>query len=469
MFVTFRSLLFVLLGVLVMASCRSIKPEVPSLPPQDAAVPAAPVSQIDIPIRVELKPVYEQIEKNVPQKLNSLGYPGWESNDNCLLRYKWNFWREKLAFAPKNNTLNITCIGYYQGHGEARPCCYDLCPWVGAGCGINEPPRQLQLGISSTVNITNDYKIISNTVVSKLLPVNRCYVTALNFDITDKIMGAAKGPIEKACKDFDNSMLKVNLRKEVENLWKMLYEPIPVDTFGFLSFNPSALQLSPITSTANTLQFSLGVTASPQFSLKKEGLPTVGKLPNITPTTQKAEGFLVNLDTRLQYDALTKMVNNQVKGMRIDFGKKHINIIEVQLAGTGNQKLMIKVNFEGSSKGWIYLTGTPKFDTATKELTLPDLDFDLKTRNVLLKSAKWLFDGKLTNTFRQNARYSIADMLAVIKTNVEQQLNKAHGYGISTTGVVKTVTISNIYPAPGFIQVTALIQGNLDVKVDGIK
>jgi hypothetical protein len=455
--------------VIFATGCRSIKPDVPALPAQARDVPQPPPSQIDIPVQVDLNPLYAQIESSVPAKLTSQGYPAWESSDNCLLEFKWNFWREKLTFTAQNNTLNIGCIGYYHGQGQVRPCCWGWCPWVNAGCGSDALPRQLQMGIASTVNIGANYRIISSTKLTKLDGVNRCKVTPLNFDITDAVLKQARTPIENACRDFDNSMLAYNLRTQVEQVWKTLYTPVPVDTFGSLVFNPTTLRISKLTTQGSMLNFSIGATALPQFVFKGNAAPVVPPLPALLQNEQQGGGFAVYLEARLPYAELAKIANTQMQGMRFDYGKRHIEVLEVQLAGTGSHKLMIKVNFKGSAKGWMYLTGTPHFDTATKEITLPDIDFDVKTSNLLLKSAKWLFNGKITTSLKQNAHYNIADMLSTIKTQVEQNLTKTISSGVSTSGVVNTVTISNLYPASDFLQVTTLIQGRLDAKVTAYK
>jgi hypothetical protein len=460
---------FLVLVALLAVGCRSIQPDAPALEAQAQVVHAPPPSQIDIPVQVDLNPLYTQIESSVPAKLTSQGYPGWEASDNCLLQYKWNFWREKLTFTAQNNTLNIGCIGYYFGSGQVRPCCWDWCPWVGAGCGSENLPRQLQLGIASTVNVGADYRIVSSTKLTKLDAVNRCKITSLNFDITDAVLKQARAPIENACRDFDNSMLGYNLRTQVEKVWKTLYTPMPIDTFGSLVFHPTALRISKLTTQGNMLSFSLGATATPRFIFKGADAPPVPPLPALGQNPQQGGGFSVYLDARLPYAELAKIANTQMQGMRFDFGKRHIEVLEVQLAATGSQKLMIKVNFKGSAKGWIYLTGTPGFDTATQEITLPDIDFDVKTSNLLLKSAKWLFSHKISASLHQNARYSVADMLATIKTQVEQNLTKTISSGISTSGKISTVTISNLYPAPNFLQVTTLIQGHLDAKVTAYK
>lgn len=462
---------FILLSVVVAiaASCRSIQPETPTLAPETYVAPAPPPSQIDIPVLVDLKSLYDQIEKNVPAKLNSTGYPGWQQDANCNLHYRWNFWREKLTFVPNNNTLAINCLGYYQGEGEARPCCWDWCPYVGTGCGMNEPPRQLQLSILSVVNISPTYQIQSNTAVTKLIPINRCKVTTLNFDITDNIMAQTRGPLDKACKDFDAGMAKFNLRGQVEQVWKTLHTPMAIDTFGFLVFNPSSLRISPITTKGDELRFSLGATANPAFLLNTANHPAPPKLPDLSKNPKQSGGFSVYLDTRLHYAELTKLVNAQMKGMKFDYGKKHIEVLEVQLSGTGNQKLLIKVNFNGSVKGWMYMTGTPQFDSVTKELILPDLDFDIKTRNVLLKSAKWLFNNTLTNSMRQNAKFYVGDMLTTIQQQVQQNLTKNWGNGINTTGKVEAITIRNLFPAPDYLQVSCFIKGDLDAQLKELK
>src|SRR5688572_7811452 len=70
-----------------------------------------PESQIDIPIQVNLKPIYALAEKNVDTVFTSPNYPeGWVQAD-CATRYKYHFRRSPLRMTMSGMVLNLGFTG----------------------------------------------------------------------------------------------------------------------------------------------------------------------------------------------------------------------------------------------------------------------------------------------------------------------------------------------------------------------
>ncbi|MGZ3939365.1 MAG: hypothetical protein ACXVLT_11975, partial [Flavisolibacter sp.] len=62
-------------------------------------IDSLPESQIDIPIQINLRPIYALAEKNVDTVFTSPGYPdGWVQSD-CATRYKYHFRRSPLTMS----------------------------------------------------------------------------------------------------------------------------------------------------------------------------------------------------------------------------------------------------------------------------------------------------------------------------------------------------------------------------------
>src|SRR4051812_36423746 len=77
-------------------------------------IDSLPESQIDIPIQINLRPIYALAEKNVDTVFTSPDYPdGWIQSD-CATRYKYHFRRSPLGMSMNGTTLNLAFMGYYQ-------------------------------------------------------------------------------------------------------------------------------------------------------------------------------------------------------------------------------------------------------------------------------------------------------------------------------------------------------------------
>src|SRR3982751_3133055 len=85
-------------------------------------IDSLPESQIDIPIQINLKPIYALAEKNVDTVFTSPNYPDdWVQSD-CATRYKYHFRRSPLKMSMNGTTLNLSFTGYYQITGASRVC-----------------------------------------------------------------------------------------------------------------------------------------------------------------------------------------------------------------------------------------------------------------------------------------------------------------------------------------------------------
>jgi hypothetical protein len=136
------------------------------------------------------------------------------------------------------------------------------------------------------------------------------------------------------------------------------------------------------------------------------------------------------------------------------------------LYGMANENLVIKVSFEGSEKGIFYLTGKPVFDPITKIIELSDLDFDIKSKNTLLKTAAWLFNKRIVNELKKYSRFDLTSYINTALISINQQLNKEWMKGIQSNGRMDEIKIVNFYPLREHLIVRSNCSGTLSVKVD---
>ncbi|MEE9392638.1 MAG: DUF4403 family protein [Planctomycetota bacterium] len=73
-------------------------------------------------------------------------------------------------------------------------------------------------------------------------------------------------------------------------------------------------------------------------------------------------------------------------------------------------------------RGRIYLRGTPSYDADAKRFSVPDLEWAIQTKNVLIASAAWLFNDKVRDAFRRAAQFDIASVLERSQTAVQESL-----------------------------------------------
>ena len=151
-------------------------------------------------------------------------------------------------------------------------------------------------------------------------------------------------------------------------------------------------------------------------------------------------------------------------GQDIKVAGNEFIVDNVKIYGIGT-KIAMMVDFGGSTSGTIYLVATPTYDTATHELSFPDLTFDLQTRAWMLKTAKWMFNGAITDAIKKRATYNCSKFIADSKKNIESQMSRTFDNGIHSDVTISNLDIMQIYPTAEKLIVRTLSTGQIKVKM----
>jgi hypothetical protein len=138
------------------------------------------------------------------------------------------------------------------------------------------------------------------------------------------------------------------------------------------------------------------------------------------------------------------------------------------LYGSGNEKLIIKVQFAGTNEGTVYFTGKPIYNKDTHIIEVKDLDFDVRSKDALLKAADWLFNKKISNEIGKYARFDLTGYIDTAKAQINQQLNREWIKGIRSYGAINDIRLMGIFPLTRNLVIRSNCTGNLSVKVESI-
>jgi hypothetical protein len=448
--------LIVLAGI----GCKSINPPPPSMESKTIPAPKQPNSIIDIPVSMDLKTYFQQAEAAV-----DLEFKGKETPCEGL-RYEYLFKRSPFDISGSGNKINLAFTGKYRIDLDyCAKCAFDHCmvPVISGSCGIGEPLRKIKIGYAANISVLPDYKLKSVTTLTTLEPVDRCNLTVLNYDATEQLIGFVKPPLTDLGKEVDKKIGAIDIKPQVKELWKQISGEIALGSYGFLSLNPKTIGIGPLNMTGSRLDFSLALSAKPVLRTESTPPPT-SNLPNLTAYTP-GNGFRVCLDLFVSYDSLSKYIGAAVNGTVIKLKSKKFIIKKVDIYGIGNEKIVIKVAFGGTRKGVMYMVGTPSYQSLTNEFSIPDLAFDVKTKSLIFKMARWLFNDKISTAIREGVKYNFTPMIEDSRISLQKQLNHDFGSGITSKGTVNDLILQEIYPAKDHVILRVLSEGSLRVDL----
>lgn len=471
MFNTLKPFTIIFFITLVVASCSNkIIPDKPFLSKTSFKMDSLPESELSIPIQVNMKPLYQLAEKNVGIVFTSPNWPeDWVSID-CANRYKYQFRRGPLQISAAGNSMNLGFTGFYKIIGSTRVCLGNtvVSPWTPAcRCGFDEGERRVNVGFVNTVNVLSDYKIKLNIIRQEPVPVDKCTVCVFGVDITNQVMKGLKSELDLAKKTIEDSFGVVDLKPQVQQLWNKLNVSYDLYGLGWLKINPQKIRLTRMFAHNDSLNIFLGMTAKPVISFEKSAdLMTL--VPNIDNSFSKP-GFNIFLDAVLNYDSLSTILNAQLKDKEFILAKgKNIIVKDCRIYGTGNEKLIIKMSFTGSNSGVAYFTGKPFYDEKKKIIEVRDIDFDVKTKNLFLKSADWLFNKRITNEIARVSKFDLSTYVDTARTLINRQLNTEWIKGVKNTGNINDLKIVGFYPLTEQFIIRSNASGELMIKVDAM-
>ncbi len=329
-----------------------------------------------------------------------------------------------------------------------------------------EAAGDIALDFQTNYTLNPDWTITTRTELAdyKWLKEPKAKVLGLKVPVTTIAERVLNFSAQKVTDAIDKQVNESLALKEMAlQAWHLLQQPILVSEQynSRFKFTPNALAISPFKTKKDTIISTLFVQGMTQVGVGEQtnfpkDVPLLPlKIEDFGPDNKLA----INLISEIPFKEAATIARNNFKGEAYGFGKKKVTIEDIQLTKEGDL-LAIRVLTSGDYSGWLLLKGIPSYNQKKNQLEIKDIEFSLDTKNFLLKSAKWLFNGLLTNKLEGSMIYPLKDDLALLKKQLQTQLsNYKIQEGIFLTGKVAQITVKKAY-----LDTTALMLG---VQLDG--
>ena len=448
------------LFILGFSSCGSIKPEPPdksNLLLLEKPIPTV-VSAIDLPLEIDLTPYIKLAETNIPKEFRG-------SESPCQgLRYQYKMDRKPIEFVGKGgNKIGLSLDLAYSASGVYCALCLGSdcsVPTVGLSLGVGaEPMKKARFGMESSIELLPNYKIKTVSKITELKAIDPIKL-AFGLDVTNMVLNQVKPYLNDAMKMVDAEVAKIDVKALIEPAYKEMQQGISLNGMGMLYLNPQALSISPLVFNKNSMKASVGIKATPE--IRSQAVANkIQKLPNLS-TYVKNDGFSVYTDIRMHYDTLAKQIMGFLGDQKFESGSQYITIKGLRLFAV-ESRLGVEVDFIGTKKGTLYLTGVPVYDSLAQQIRVDDLQFDLKTKNILLKSAKWLLSDKIRKEMQKAMNMDMKPQIIEAKKMMNEALNTKYDQGVTLKGKVKDLNITDYQMRAEELWVRAFVSGTLKV------
>ena len=462
---TFSGVVIVIL-VFLISGCKTIVPLAPADKLIEPSISKPKPSSINVPIEVNLGSYFNQADKSIPKT-----FSGKESACEGL-SYSYELNREALKFNTISTGIEYTTTVNYKLDLSYCPKCTDLfndkgnciVPRFFGSCGINESLRRADISFSTSVELQSAYKLKSVTTLKSLTLVDPCKITLVNYDITSILEKEIRKEAKSIESQIDKEINTIDIKSYCVSAWNQLQKEIPIENYGYLQLAPSSISMSKLIFDKNKMNFSLGIELFPTLTSEKKQ-PIVKPLPNLTEWKKK-DGFEMNVDLVVSYDSLTSWIGKSLNKTEFVIKNRKITIDSIKFIGADGKRMLVELNFYGFRKGKLFFSAQPILDADKQLIKLVDIQMDVKTKDVLLKTAKWLLNDQISRKIEEKSVFDLKPYIKDAKKEITASLNQDLEKNVHLIGEVDKLYLNEFFPLKNKLFLRSTIQGKLKLNID---
>lgn len=453
---------------LVLVACSHESPSTAS----DAAIlgapppPPAALSRFSVPLAYDFSSMTGVVERAVPRTLGSLDSVRMIGTD-ARKHYAFEAHRGAFTTFVRGRELHLRATIAYEARGFYKPI---VGPTLSAGCGNERDHPRIVLELATPMTLSPRWHLQSKARLVSLAPAStaqrdRCDVGILNTDVTEQVLGAARSATLDHLPAIDRLVGEIDLRPRFEEWWALLARPIELTHGVWLTLGPERLRMGRVTGSEQTLVVPVTLDARPRIVTSDSAPALVSRpLPPLGRDTV-TNGFHILVDGDVDYGAASQALTSAFASKVIVQAGRTIRVDSVQVTPAPKGELALALHFTGNARGMLRLLGTPRYDEARGELTVPDLDYALKVNDRIIGTYAWLRDDNLRTTFRQRAHFPVQAVLAKGRALLHEGLNRRIGDAVTLSATVDSVAVKGLYVTRDGVVVRAEAMGSAAVAV----
>ncbi len=299
-------------------------------------------------------------------------------------------------------------------------------------------------------------------------------------DFLQHLSNLFKGGLQQLVPDISRAP-GLDVKSHVASLWATIEAPIFLDKDLWLVIHPRTLAIGMMRTDLKriaTLHSVLEMTANPEIIFGPKPLAGPTAMPPLGRFRPGPGTFRAMSNVRISY----KEANDYFRDPRLKIigmvlpgtGGQKVTLDGIRLYGSGGKVIVeVKLHYNPlivnlgtkPAKLTIYLRGTPRFLPQKRMFDMPDLDYDIKSSDLMVQVADWLFKSDFRNQLRKIAVLPIGPKVDLIKAKVNKALNRPLDRFASLQTQVNYLRILDGFADNEGIEVRVAIRGTATLEV----
>ncbi|KAA0890391.1 DUF4403 family protein [Oryzomonas rubra] len=380
-----------LLLALSLSSCAGVKTLTAERPQDEAfrTVLRRDVSTLNVPVEATAEELARVLNQTVHKEL----YKGATGTSGLTADVRRN---GPISVSAANNYLYVTLP-------VAMSLNYGM---------FGTPAIPVTLKFKATAGITPDWRLHAEIYYQGLsdLVTEEVGIGPLSFKPRSIVEGITQ-PLQRVVSDLVNKKINdlIPVKALVARVWNSARQPVLLDKSRsvWLKLTPREVVFCPLSARNNKVRLSVGISTFAELVVGPEpATQPLPPLPNLKLVNTFDRTFRIALNTDLFYKDLRAIAAPLLRNKQFDSDGKSIVIKDFDLYGNGD-KLVIKLETQGSLDGVFYLTAKPVYDPKTNVFSVEDVDFDMQTQSLLLQSADWFLHGTIRGVIQDKLNMNL--------------------------------------------------------------
>jgi hypothetical protein len=377
--------------------------------------------------------------------------------------------REPFFIQAAGDRFGVTDLFHYMAEGNFLI--------IYGSCGKpDNTKRRANFSYSTAVSWDTSWTIRLLDGKAHVDPVDRCEVTLGGIDVTDQAMGVLNRVLEKL-PDKANDRARAataRFRPQAESAWKALQRPIVIDTSHWVSIQPDSFVVTPLNARNEVVRAEAGVFARTRLVHGAAPDPDTIKytaLPSLRIGTP-GDSFRVVPRIYLPFHELNALVSAKIKGLRRTkaipiLPDPWVEVDSTRVYGVADN-LAIGVHVKGSVSGWLYVLGRLSFDCVTERATIDWVEYDIESRSVLLRFARWLVPSLLDKAVRSaltSVSWDAGPRFRELEAGLSKAMNGPVGGDVKLVSTIKRLEVREHFTDDTSFVFAFAVGGKSEVQV----
>lgn len=459
--------LLILLFTVCLSGCKTrISNTIPDTPAEVVKQPEKVLSVINLPIEIPIP----ALEKEINRQFESLIYEDVSYDkpevDDVMVR----IWKTRaIKIQAYNEYIKYDVPVKIWASYRWKAC--EACPEIEKSTEFN-----MTVSFASKMMLNNDWTFKTQTVPAGFTFESKPKLDfgIVSIPITSIVEPIVKEQLAEVTKEIDSEVaLSFDFSKEIDTVWRELHEPRQIDsTYNtWLRIQPDEAFVSPIRGNPERIVVTAGFKGLFEVIIGKQPEKAqLNPLPLLKTNENVKKDFSFYIESFVDFESASGIACMHLKDTVLELtSKKRVKIDSISFYGGGN-KVFTKVDISGSLNGSVYFMGTPAYDKAKNLIYFSDFDFDIKSKNALVKSANWLLHGALKSRIEKEFNYSVTEDLQMARASATALLSGYNFDNIFTLkGKLNALDIKEINVEQNGLKVIIYSTGNAQIKFSSLE